>query len=199
MKLIDALSQIKNIGVSFFTTADAAVSLGIGPVAASTVLKRLAEAKHLLHLRRGLWTFLENPNLLLLSQYLTAPLPSYISLQTALYHHGMISQMSPTTFAVSLARTRFFETPRGSVSIHHISPEFFFGFETMDDGVQMATPEKALLDILYLSPARSGLFKSLPEVEIPKNFRIRLTKEMIGKIPSKKRQRMMTLLLEKLL
>ena len=199
MKLIDVLFQIKKLDLLFFTTADAAASLGVTPLAASTLLKRLNEAKHLLHLRRGLWGFADHPNPLLLPQYLTAPFPSYISLQTALYHHGMLSQMSAMTFAVSLARTRLFETPLGSVSIHHLSPEFFFGFETLEDGVQMATPEKALIDILYLAPAKSGLFKSLPEIEIPKKFSRQKAKEIIRKIHSARRCKMVSMLLEKLL
>ncbi len=44
----------------------------------------------------------------------------------------------------------------GVVSIHHIDPAFFFGFETTGDkNVWMAVPEKALLDIFYLGPARN--------------------------------------------
>ena len=34
----------------------------------------------------------------------------------------------------------------------------------------MARPEKALLDTLYLTPARSRLFAHLPEVELPASF-----------------------------
>lgn len=34
----------------------------------------------------------------------------------------------------------------------------------------MATPEKALIDFLYLSPARSNLFRVLPELELPRDF-----------------------------
>jgi len=45
--------------------------------------------------------------------------------------------------------------------------------------------EKALFDLLYLSPTRSRLFASLPEMELPKSFRsaevARWTKKIAGK------------------
>ena len=37
-------------------------------------------------------------------------------------------------------------------------------------GVKIASPEKALLDALYLRPARSRLFRALPELELPRTF-----------------------------
>jgi hypothetical protein len=40
-----------------------------------------------------------------------------------------------------------------------------------DDGAKVATAEKALFDVLYLAPARSRLFASLPELEVPRQFR----------------------------
>ena len=79
----------------------------------------------------------------------------------------MISQIPGVIYAVSTARTRRWETPFGTVSLHHIAPALFFGFETAKGGrVRMAGPEKALLDILYLSPARSRLFAKLPELDL---------------------------------
>ncbi len=35
----------------------------------------------------------------------------------------------------------------------------------------LATPEKSLIDLLYLSNTRSRLFASLPELELPDTFR----------------------------
>jgi len=56
--------------------------------------------------------------------------------------------------------------------------------------INLAKPEKALIDILYLTPARSGLFKSLPEVEILPEFSWQVADEMIKKISSSKRRRL---------
>jgi predicted transcriptional regulator of viral defense system len=48
---------------------------------------------------------------------LTAPFPAYVSLQSALYLHGMVSQVPAVTYAVMLARARRFVTPLGTVAI----------------------------------------------------------------------------------
>jgi hypothetical protein len=49
----------------------------------------------------------------------------------------------------------------------------------------MATAEKALFDLLYLSPTRTRHFVYLPEMELPKSFRwaevVRWTKRIAGK------------------
>ena len=57
-----------------------------------------------------------------------------MSLQSALYLHGMISQVPTVTYAVSLARTRRFVTTLGTVSVHHVQPPFFFGFQDVGHG-----------------------------------------------------------------
>ena len=73
-----------------------------------------------------------------------------------------------------------------TVSIHHIHPAFFFGYEEkgVNGLLRIAYPEKALLDIFYLSQTKTRLFKTLPEVELPKNFKITIANRMIDKITS---------------
>ena len=129
MTLVNALSVLAAMSNPVFETRDAAARLGIAPAHASTILARLAAARHIVRLRRGVWAFADGVDPLALPEHLTSPLPSYVSLQTALYLHGMISQVPAVTYAVSLARTRRFTTPLGTVSIHHVAPSFFFGFE----------------------------------------------------------------------
>ncbi len=117
------------------------------------------------------------------------PFPGYISLQTALYHHGMISQLPTIIYAVSLARAKVFSTPPGEVSIHHLEENFFFGFKLLPGTlIKMATPEKALIDIIYLSAAKSRLFRSLPEVELPKDFNLNVAQSIISRISSSRRR-----------
>jgi len=170
---------------------DAAVVLGVTNAHASKIAARLAEAGHLLALRRGVWAFPGRLDHLALPERLTAPDPAYVSLQSALYHHGMISQIPSTVYAVTLARTRSYDTPLGVVSVHHVAPDFYFGFETMgEQGIRMARPEKALLDVFYLAPARSRLFCNLPEVEKPAGFDVREAHRMVARIPFQPRRNM---------
>ena len=136
---------------------------------------------------------------LALPEYLTAPFPAYVSLQSALYLHGMISQVPAVTYAVSLARTRRFTTPLGTVSIHHVQPSFFFGFEDSGHGGRLATPEKALVDFLYLAPARSQLFRALPELEWPKRFNGRRARAIVRRVEPARRRTLVTRRLDALL
>ncbi len=199
MQATAVLKKLKQLNQLCLQTRDVAALLNLSTAGASKILARLAQHHHLLHIHRGLWAFPEKLNPLALPEYLTAPFPTYISLQTALYHHGMISQLPTVIYAVSLARTRKFITPAGEFSIHHLDAKFFFGFELLPGTlIKMATPEKALIDIFYLSSAKTQLFKSLPEIELPKNFNIKTAHTIISCIPSTRRRTMVITRLTKL-
>jgi hypothetical protein len=105
-------------------------------------------------------------------------------LLTALSLHGMISQVPRVVYVASLAPTRRIETRLGVFSVHRVGPAVFGGFATTAKGVRLATPEKALLDTLYLAPARSRLFAALPEVELPRGFSVRVARRWVARIPS---------------
>jgi predicted transcriptional regulator of viral defense system len=198
--LVGALASLGTMEDPVFETGDAAVRLGLSNAHASATLARLAASGHLVRLRRGLWALPGRVDPLALPARLTSPLPSYVSLQTALYLHGMISQVPAVIYAVSLARARQFKTPMGVVSVHHVAPGFFFGFEDAGrNGVSMASPEKALVDFLYLGPARSGLFHALPELELPRGFTASRTRAIAARIPSRRRRAMVERALERLL
>jgi len=182
VKLLSALKILQNIGIPVIESRDAAHKLGLSHEHTSQVLSRLAKENHIIHLSRGFWAIDIQVNPLLIPEYLVAPMFCYVSLQTALYHHGMIDQISRVITVVSLARARQIQTPLAAVSVHHMTPEFFFGYELdPKTEVKMATPEKALLDIFYYR-------KGLPEIEIPKSFNTKKAFEMIKKIPSKSRR-----------
>lgn len=193
MKLIEFLEEIKALGLPVIQTRDAAAHLHISTSHASKLLSRLESANQVVKLSHGLWALSKTIDPFTVPEYLTAPMPSYISCQSALYYHGLISQVPTTIYSVSLARTRVYETPIGEFSIHHIDPDFYFDYQIIGEGrIKMATPEKALIDILYLSPARSRLFATLPELDLPENFNVARAKSLIEKIKSDKRRTMVT-------
>lgn len=192
MRLIEIYAKLKSLGLNYFYTHDVAAYLDINIGHASKYLQRLAKTNHIIHVARGKWVFPDTDRLALPS-ILTAPFPTYISLQSALYYHGMISQIPDTLYAVSLARTHFFKTQLGNISIHHIQPDFFFGFEETNDSlVRIATPEKALIDLFYLGDVKTKLFSALPEVEFPDSFSVKKAQEIIKKIPSERKKNLVT-------
>ena len=200
MTLLDALSTIASMDAIVFTTSDAAARLRVPNGHASVMLARLAAAGQMIRLRRGVWALPSGVDPLALPEYLTSPFPAYVSLQSALYLHGMISQMPAVTYAVSLARTRRFTTPLGTVSVHHVQSAFFFGFEDAGrSGGRLATPEKALIDFLYLAPARSKLFRAPPELEWPTRFRVRAARSIVMRIEPVSRRTLVSRALDRLL
>jgi predicted transcriptional regulator of viral defense system len=200
MTLLDALSTIASMDAIVFTTSDAAARLRVPNGHASVVLARLAASGQVIRLRRGVWALPNRVDPLALPEYLTSPFPAYVSLQSALYLHGLISQMPAMTYAVSLARARRFTTPLGTVSIHHVQPAFFFGFEPAGrSGGRLATPEKALVDFLYLTPARSKLFRALPELEWPNRFSVRQARSIVKRIEPVRRRTLVSRALGRLL
>ncbi|MBI1870267.1 MAG: hypothetical protein HYS07_03635 [Chlamydiae bacterium] len=198
MRLIHAYQELLKLHQGSVSTQDAAALLKLSAPHASKMLSRLSESQLFVHLSKGVWAFPQTDPLTI-PESLTAPWPSYISLQTALYYHEMISQIPENIYAISLSRTKIYKTPLGTFSIHRIHPNFFFGFEIIGKGIaKMASPEKALLDLLYLTPAKSRLFKTLPEILIPKNFRMNLVKKYISRILSISRRTLVKMRFEEI-
>jgi len=154
MELTQILSHIKALKQPVFQTRDIVALLNQSTTTVSKALARLAAHNHLIRLNKGLWAMPEKIEPFMLPEYLTAPYPSYISLQTALHYHGIIEQIPENIYAVSIGRTNFFQTPIANISVHHLPPALYFGYETVGkNNIKMATSEKALFDFLYLQPA----------------------------------------------
>lgn len=90
--------------------------------------------------------------------------PSYISLETALSNYGFIPERVTTTTAICFGRGKSFSTPVGEFEYHHIKEELYpLGVQLKevfkDAFCQYATPEKALLDFLYIKETK-GEFKN---------------------------------------
>lgn len=194
-----ALAILRQLGVAALDTADAAAALGLTTAAASQTLTRLARAGLLCNVRHGTWWLEEALDPLRLPETLTAPFPSYVSLQTALYRHGLIEQIPEVVYAVSLGKTKRLNTKVGAFSVHHVAPEVFGGFEETERGAKLATPEKALFDVAYLSSGRSRLFTSLPELELPRGFKRKELQRWLAKIPSARSRTLTSKKLDELL
>ena len=188
MNQTEALQRIQKLGVPSFETRDVSALLRVSPANASALLSRLAGRDFVHRLARGRWSIGVQPNRERLAEQVAAPSPAYVSLQSALFRHGLIEQVPEVLFAGTLGRARRVHTPSGTVSLHRIPPALFGGYETAADGTKVATAEKALFDHLYLSPTRSRLFASLPEMELPRRFRWADVANWAKKIKGKSRR-----------
>lgn len=118
-----------------------------------------ARAGKVVQLQRGLYTLappyqLERPHSYLIANHLVRG--SYVSLHTALSHYDLIPEHVAVVTSVTTGRPGTWQNPYGRFSFQHIQPAFFFGFEyrqvTQTQWAYVATPEKALLDLIYLTP-----------------------------------------------
>ena len=81
--------------------------------------------------------------------------PSYISCETALAYHSLIPEGAYQMTSVTTLKPYLFQTQIGSFRYRSIVPKLFFGYEPIRKNgsiYKIATPEKAILDILYYHP-----------------------------------------------
>jgi len=169
VKPIDAYADLLRLDRPVVETREAATRLGLSVPAASQQLQGLESSGIVRRLRRGLWLLRPDIEPFAVPAYLTAPFPAYVSLWSALAHHGMIEQIPRQVYVASLARSRRIQTAIGDFSIHHLAPELFGGYEQNVVGGHVATPAKALFDTIYLLTPRGGQIR-LPELELPADF-----------------------------
>lgn len=97
--------------------------------------------------------------------------PSYISLESALNSYGIIPDVPFAITSVTLKKTKTFKTEFGLFIYRHLKTSLFFGFTYTGEKpylYQIAQPEKALLDYLYLNLSRLDL------VSFPHEYRFEL-------------------------
>lgn len=80
--------------------------------------------------------------------------PSYLSMEYALSKHGILSQMVYTLTLVTTKLPYTYRTERAVYEYHQISKKLFWGYKK-EEMVQIAEPEKALLDFIYIRYAKN--------------------------------------------
>jgi hypothetical protein len=80
--------------------------------------------------------------------------PSYISLESALSHYGLIPEAVYSVQNITTKKTIAYETIAGTFNYRNIKAQLFFGYEVDNSQtipLLIASPEKAILDYLYLN------------------------------------------------
>ncbi|MEI6290972.1 MAG: hypothetical protein WCP19_11125 [Chloroflexota bacterium] len=124
-------------------------------------LTRWTNSGLLLQLRRGLYALAPpyqkiSPHPFLVANQLKRG--SYVSLQTALSYYGMIPEVVYMITSVTVGRPCRFQKQLGRFDFRHIKTDLFRGYKLQDFMGQkafIASPEKALLDLLYLQAGSS--------------------------------------------
>ena len=131
----------------------------VDPADVRRQLSRWVTAGRLYQLRRGLYALAPpyqrtKPHPFVVAN--TVVRGSYVSLQAALAHYGLIPEASPVVTSVTTGRPGRWDTPLGAYEYRHIKVGLFFGYrlDEVSPGQRafIATPEKALLDLVHLHP-----------------------------------------------
>jgi predicted transcriptional regulator of viral defense system len=172
-----------------FTTREFADRIGISMPAASKRLSRLADKEFLTRITKGVWGNTSHPYFHGLSSvpYLLGKEQGYVSFLTALHLHGVISQIPTSIQVATTGRGRTLDSPVGRFEFFQIKPELM-QTGTVWSETQLpyliATPEKALLDTLYLSTRKNRRFSRLPEVDVTySGFRVREFERLLKQLP----------------
>jgi len=130
----------------------------VDPADVRRQLSRWTQSGKVIQLRRGVYSlaapYLQvSPHPFLIANAL---LPgSYVSLQSALAHHGLIPEYVAQTLSVTTQRPSRWHNPLGDFRFQHIAPSLFFGYQklslTTGQEAFVAFPEKALLDLIHLT------------------------------------------------
>ncbi len=120
-------------------------------------LTRWIKKGFLVKLRQGYYAFSECGNSRDFMYYISNQIyrPSYVSLHTALAFYGVIPEAVVQINAVSTLKTENFTNDFGTFTYQKIKEPLFFGYDLKafgDKTILFASPEKAILDLLYLYP-----------------------------------------------
>jgi len=170
MKWEELLSQVA--GEPVFRTGFLAGSGGESLPALRLQLSRWVRAGKLIQLTKGLYMLAGPYRKLTPHPFVLANAmknASYVSLQSALAYFGMIPEHVPTVTSVTTQRPARVETPLGRFLFRHVKKDWFRGYTHMDFGFGqkafIATPEKALLDLVYLTPGADN-YEFLAELRL---------------------------------
>lgn len=132
-------------------------------------ITRLIDSGEIIRIRKGLYVFEEAFRRKPLSLHSLANIlygPSYVSLEYALYHYGLIPERVMEITSVTPGRSKRYLTPVGRFSYRHIPLGCFAsGMDLIvnDAGSSclMAVKEKALVDKVHIGPQ----LRTISEVE----------------------------------
>lgn len=170
-----------------FATSVIAELTGSAPSNVSRDLGRLEEEGMITRIRRGIWAIVHHPDF---SAYAVVPHlfrgeeAGYVSLLSALNLHGMIDQIPQVVQVMTTLQRSQLQTPAGTYEFHQMQAKLFDGFGPYrgSGNFDIATPEKALFDTMYLSARKGRRFAHMPEIELPTGFSSTEVEEWITRV-----------------
>ncbi len=184
------LSELRTIQKLYFGYEEIAKVFGISAGSAKVTASRYVRQGLLVRVRKNLYVVREVWNAAdRVTKFTLANLvqsPSYISLMTALDFYGITTQMQRDFFeSVAMKRTKELHVDGSVFRYSKVTGSLYFGFRK-EKQFFIATPEKALLDALYLmSYGRYALDIAALDIE---KFDPNEIKHLVAEFPLKTRK-----------
>lgn len=143
------LNTIKKIPKGYFSLNDLKKISPLTEASLKVSLNRLVKSKHIVKLGHKLYALnISNIDWDKLSCEIYAP--SYISFETALAYHNILSQQPLHLTLATPKRSKVISALDKNIIYHHLKRELFWGFYKINN-ILLADAEKAFLDQAYLS------------------------------------------------
>lgn len=149
MKANELLKTIQNINKSFYTLNDFVKLTGQDKKSVRVALNRLTRTGVIMRLRRNMYVPAgAKIDWELIAEQIVPE--SYLSFESALSFYNIINQMPYELTMARLGKSRRVKLAGKNISFRRIKKELYGGF-VVNNKIKIATPEKALLDLIYLS------------------------------------------------
>jgi len=180
MKGLELLKMLQKINKPFYTIADLEKITGLSRNSLYVALKRWETGEIIERVSQGIYIPMGS-NVSLENVAAQIYIPNYLSFESALTKHGILNLIPYTLTFATTRKTKKYTLQKQKIEFRQISPELFFGFE-MKNGIYIASPEKAFLDLVYFA-ARGKATLDIDEVDI-KKLSIKSLKELSRKFPA---------------
>lgn len=149
MHLLALLTKLPYV----FTTQEVAKLLKVKEASADKLCQRYVRSHHILRLKKGLYiffnTFLHLDRRACMELATRIRPDSYVSFSTALSYFRIMIAYPSVVESVNLQRSYEKQVGHLTYKYHRLPKKYFFSYMRQGE-LKIATPEKALLDLLYL-------------------------------------------------
>lgn len=145
----DFLNKLGEFEKKYITVADLEKLWERKRVSLKVMVQRLIKAGFLMRLKPGVYVLPDN--LAFLAEIANQLYyPSYLSFSSALSRYGVIGQVPYSLTFATTKKSKTMDLGGKEVVYSQIKPELYFGYQLVER-MNIADPEKALLDQLYLA------------------------------------------------
>ncbi|MBE0427478.1 MAG: type IV toxin-antitoxin system AbiEi family antitoxin domain-containing protein [Nitrospirae bacterium] len=165
MKAIELIKSLERFNKPFYSIADLEKVTGLSKDSLYVTIKRLVDRGILERIGKGIYRlFTAKPSIEKIAASLY--IPNYLSFESALLRYGILNLVPYSLTFATTRKTKRLTVEGRDIEFRQIKKELFWGFE-MQDGIYVAKPEKAFLDLVYLA-SRGIASLDLDEIDTKK-------------------------------